>query len=192
MIIWYYNPVRKSTGQKVYKKSAGYHLGDAIYMKKTEFLKELEAALRGEVSQELISENLRYYDNYISQETSGGRSEAEVIEEIGSPRLIAKTIIDTSGGSGSYESGESSGSSSYGGAGNSSGNYGSSQAGYSKFHYINLNKWYWKLLITVILCLVLFIVLSIVGGIFAILFRFATPIIIVLLAVSLFRNMRGR
>ena len=45
----------------------------------------LEAALRGEVSQELISENLRYYDNYISQETSGGRSEAEVIEEIGSP-----------------------------------------------------------------------------------------------------------
>ena len=67
-------------------------------MKKTEFLKELEAALRGEVSPELVSENLRYYDNYISQETSKGRSEEEVTEEIGSPRLIARTIIDTSGG----------------------------------------------------------------------------------------------
>ena len=36
-------------------------------MKKTEFLKELEAALKGEVSPELTAENLRYYDNYISQ-----------------------------------------------------------------------------------------------------------------------------
>lgn len=150
-------------------------------MKKTEFLKELEAALKGEVSPELTAENLRYYDNYISQETSKGRSEAEVIEEIGSPRLIARTIIDTSGGSGSY-----------GGAGNASGSYGSGQGGYSRFHYVNLNKWYWKALIIAVLCLVLFTVLSIVGGIFAILFRFATPILIVLLVVSLLRNMRGR
>lgn len=161
-------------------------------MKKTEFLKELEAALRGEVSPELIAENLRYYDNYISQETSKGRSEAEVTEEIGSPRLIARTIIDTSGGSGSYESGESSPSGGYAGSDRSSGSYGSGQGGYSKFHYVNLNKWYWKLLIIAVLCLVMFTVLSVVGGIFAILFRFATPILIGLLIVSLFRNMRGR
>ena len=45
-------------------------------------------------------------------------------------------------------------------------------------------------LIIAVLCLVLFTVLSIVGGIFAILFRFATPILIVLLVVSLLRNMR--
>ena len=161
-------------------------------MKKTEFLKELEAALRGEVSSELISENLRYYDNYISQETSKGRSEAEVTEEIGSPRLIARTIIDTSGGSGSYESGESASSGGYAGTDRSSGSYSSGQSGYSGFHYVNLNKWYWKLLIIAVLCLVLFTVLSVVGGIFAILFRFATPILIGLLIVSLFRNMRGR
>ena len=37
---------------------------------------------------------------------------------------------------------------------------------------MNLNKWYWKLLIIAVLCLVLFTVLSVVGGIFAILFRF--------------------
>ena len=73
-----------------------------------------------------------------------------------------------------------------------SGSYGSSQGGYSRFHYVNLNKWYWKALIIAVLCLVLFTVLSIVGGIFAILFRFATPILIVLLVVSLLRNMRGR
>ena len=161
-------------------------------MKKTEFLKELEAALRGEVSPELISENLRYYDNYISQETSEGRSEEEVTEEIGSPRLIARTIIDTSGGSGSYESGESASSGGYAGTDRSSGSYSSGQSGYSRFHYVNLNKWYWKLLIIAVLCLVLFTVLSVVGGIFAILFRFATPILIGLLIVSLFRNMRGR
>ena len=113
-------------------------------------------------------------------------------EEIGSPRLIARTIIDTSGGSGSYESEESASSGGYAGTDRSSGSYSSGQSGYSGFHYVNLNKWYWKLLIIAVLCLVLFTVLSVVGGIFAILFRFATPILIGLLIVSLFRNMRGR
>ena len=41
-------------------------------MKKTEFLKELEAALKGEVSPELTAENLRYYDNYISRRRPRG------------------------------------------------------------------------------------------------------------------------
>jgi uncharacterized membrane protein len=38
---------------------------------------------------------LRYYENYIIEESRKGRTEAQVIEDLGNPRLIAKTIIDT-------------------------------------------------------------------------------------------------
>lgn len=60
-------------------------------MRKTEFLQELREALDGEVSASVIQSNISYYDQYISQEAAKGRREEEVIEEIGSPRLIAKT-----------------------------------------------------------------------------------------------------
>ena len=65
-------------------------------MRKTEFLQELREALDGEVSASVIQSNISYYDQYIRQEAAKGRREEEVIEEIGSPRLIAKTIIDSS------------------------------------------------------------------------------------------------
>lgn len=65
-------------------------------MRKAEFLKELEDALTGEVSAAVMRENLNYYSQYISSECLKGRSEEEVIREIGSPRLTARTIIDSS------------------------------------------------------------------------------------------------
>ncbi|MFR3283620.1 MAG: HAAS signaling domain-containing protein [Clostridium fessum] len=74
-------------------------------MRKTEFLQELREALDGEVSASVIQSNISYYDQYISQEAAKGRREEEVIEEIGSPRLIAKTIIDSSEGAGETEPG---------------------------------------------------------------------------------------
>ena len=39
-------------------------------MRKSEFLQELKEALQGEVSGGVLQENLRYYDNYITQETA--------------------------------------------------------------------------------------------------------------------------
>ena len=48
----------------------------------------------------VVEENVRYYDGYISDEVRKGRSEEEVIEEIGDPRLIARTIEDTTDGAG--------------------------------------------------------------------------------------------
>lgn len=167
-------------------------------MRKSEFLKELEASLSGEIPAAAVSENLRYYDNYISQEVAKGRSEDEVTEEIGSPRLIARTIIDSSGasqeiGQGGFDGGFS-GSGEYGsgyGNGYDTGYRGQEDRRFG-FHYVNLNKWYWKFLVIGILVLVLFTVLSIVGGIFALLFRYATPILIILLIWSLIRNSRRR
>jgi len=65
-------------------------------MTKEEFIKELRSALSGEVNQNVLNENIRYYDQYLSQEQQKGRTIDEIVEEIGNPRLIARTIIDTS------------------------------------------------------------------------------------------------
>lgn len=62
-------------------------------MNKNEFLEELRLALTGEVDEREIISQIDYYNNYITSE-SVSRREKEVIEELGSPYLIAKTIVD--------------------------------------------------------------------------------------------------
>lgn len=66
-------------------------------MTKGEFLAALREKLTGEVSPREIEKQILYYERYISDEIQKGRSEAEVLEELGSPLLIAKTIADTCG-----------------------------------------------------------------------------------------------
>ncbi|MCR5527482.1 MAG: DUF1700 domain-containing protein [Lachnospiraceae bacterium] len=75
-------------------------------MTKHEFLEGLRIALTGSVSASVLNDNMRYYDEYIDTEIRKGRSEEEVMESLGDPRLIAKTIIDTSsGGASQYAEG---------------------------------------------------------------------------------------
>lgn len=64
-------------------------------MTKQEFLHNLTVALNLNVTDAVIHQQLAYYDRYISDEIAKGRSEAEVVESLGSPRLLAKTIIET-------------------------------------------------------------------------------------------------
>lgn len=65
-------------------------------MTRVAFLEELRLALQGSISQAQVNENLKYYENYIMEQSHMGKSEEQVMEELGSPRLIARTILDTS------------------------------------------------------------------------------------------------
>ena len=64
-------------------------------MTKAEFLEMMEQKLTGELDENTVAKTLRYYSEYIDSETRKGRSEEEVLEELGSPLLIARTILDT-------------------------------------------------------------------------------------------------
>ncbi|MEG0963537.1 MAG: DUF1700 domain-containing protein [Lachnospiraceae bacterium] len=64
-------------------------------MTRQEYIKELRMALQGEVSQSAINEHTQYYETYIIEESRKGKSEEEVMTDLGNPRLIAKTLIDT-------------------------------------------------------------------------------------------------
>ena len=66
-------------------------------MTKEQFMMELEQSLQGEVSAYELSDSLTYYRQYFEDEIRNGKSEEDVIRELGSPRLIARSIIDAHG-----------------------------------------------------------------------------------------------
>lgn len=63
-------------------------------MGQEEFLRVFCESLDGQVSDSRIHENVNYYRNYIYEKIKEGKSEAEVIDELGNPRLLAKTVIE--------------------------------------------------------------------------------------------------
>lgn len=65
-------------------------------MTKEEFIKELRESLYTEIPSIEIENNVRYYNEYIDNQTSSGKTMNQVMEELGDPRLIARTITETS------------------------------------------------------------------------------------------------
>ena len=55
-------------------------------MTRREFLSELRMALEGNIPVQDIEDNIRYYDNYFAESS---KSEREVCEELGDPRLLS-------------------------------------------------------------------------------------------------------
>lgn len=189
-------------------------------MSREEFLRGLEEALAGEVPASVVRDNLNYYSSYLSQELAKGRTMEEIIEEIGEPRIVARTIIDSTdaaaeaGDYGAYEdrsSRDGYGNGGYGGYDGGREGYGSGydggsrkDGGYSSFgedprkrwfqshniHYIDLNKWYWKLLFGAIAILLIVLVFSIVSGIFALLIQLAGPILLILFLYWFIKSLR--
>lgn len=69
-------------------------------MTKYEFLRKMEEALSDEAEPSVVRENLKYYEEYIEEEVRKGRTEEEVLDELGDPWAIARTILDMKGTSG--------------------------------------------------------------------------------------------
>lgn len=143
------------------------------YMTKAEFLDALRMKLAGEVSASEIEHTIRYYDEYISEAVNGGKTEQQVMEELGSPLLIAKTIIDTSTvqeentGRRAYRSGQ-----------------GAEKEPQVKIHHVDLESWTTKLLIG----LAAFVVLAMLFTILRVLIPLLFPLFVVWMIVTIIRN----
>ena len=66
-------------------------------MNRQEFLEILRSQLAGHMQEGKAAAHVRYYEDYIQSQVRGGRTEQEVLDQLGDPRLIAKTLIDTEG-----------------------------------------------------------------------------------------------
>lgn len=153
-------------------------------MNKKEFLDGLRQSLEGEVSSSVIDQNISYYHDYIS---STEDEEERIIEKLGDPRLLAKTIIESERAArqkGYYKGSDS--SHSY---------YHNSQEEESKDQHTNSNsgsmfRLTWSQKISLIITIVIVLVVLVVIGkmIIGFLFAFGVPIILILLLMALFKK----
>lgn len=147
-------------------------------MNKTEFLETLRIQLSGQMQEGKAAAHVRYYQDYIETQVRDGRSEAEVLSELGDPRLIAKTLLDTDADvvqqpyterqSYSYQ------------------DDGSGQNGPVKTHHykLDLTTWYGKLIVIVVAALIIGLLLFVLGTVLPVLI----VVSIVLYLISHFRK----
>jgi len=142
-------------------------------LNKQQFLSELRNCLEGEVSEQTIYDNITYYDQYFNEQINMGKTESEIVQELGKPALLAKSIIDAS---------EVSENTYYDEQVFTEREDGSVDED-EHMHVVEI-KWYHKLLIAVIIIVIIFLLLTITGAILSI----AGPIILILLIIYFIRR----
>ena len=135
-------------------------------MSKTEFLDILYNQLSGRMPEGNVAAHVQYYRNYIEDEHQKGRTETEVLSELGDPRLIARTLLDTEVGAGNPQNG-STYSAIYNEADSYYNKYDSSDSarGHVKKHSfkLDLSTWYGKVAVILIAAVVLLLLVTILG-----------------------------
>ena len=156
-------------------------------MNKQEFIDKLRAALNGNVSPNLVIENVNYYEDYINTEIRKGRTEEEVLQSLGDPRLIARTIIETNGQDAQTDyretgyQGADYRSTGYQNTGSQSGAGGYPREREHKFH---LPGW----LVAVLAIIVLVVILGAVLSVLSFLAPAIIVFVVVIFLVKLFRD----
>ncbi|MBQ7358576.1 MAG: DUF1700 domain-containing protein [Lachnospiraceae bacterium] len=134
-------------------------------MTKQTFLDELRMALSGKLGSSQIESHARYYEEYINAEIRRGKTEEEVLRELGNPRLIARSIIDAENGNADYEEPD--------------------EQGYVHRKKINIPGW------LIVLLLVLTVV-AVLGIVVAVVWWLAPIILVIWLIVFLIKNIDKR
>lgn len=157
----------------------------------------LKSELEGRVPYSVIQENLRYYDSYIMEEAAKGQTEDEVIESLGGPRIIARTIVDaaldTEDRPDGFDSFESEASYRSGLAGSSQEEREPFRGKKPEVHYVDFGKWYVRLIAGLVVFLVIFLVMTVFFGIMGLagwILSYIWPVLLVMLAVWMFRGPR--
>lgn len=155
-------------------------------MSKKDFLEQLEDALAGEVSNAVVYDNKQYYERYIDSEIRKGRTEQDILDALGNPRLIAKTIIDMqASGSGSYYDESTVYKEDF------DENLKGEAPGMHSWRF-DLNTWYGKLLTSVAAIFFVLLLIWIVTGIFSVILVVAGPVLIILGIAYIIKKIIGK
>lgn len=149
-------------------------------MTKSEFLEKLRAALSNDLSGPIIQDNVNYYNQYINDEISKGKSEEEVLRELGDPWVLAQTIIDTAGT-----------------AGQSQGNYDYDTARTSDTYqsterqHVSGSFGGWKLILVLLGIIgILLVIVTVIGGVISLVAPILVPLLAIMFVIRLFRRDR--
>lgn len=143
-------------------------------MTRAEFIDTLRSRLTGEVSAIEIENTVRYYEEYIEGSMKNGKTEAAVLDELGSPLLIARTIMDTAARS---PKGEES-------AFNHAAGRNAEGGQQAVFQQFQMNTWKAKLILVAVIVIIFALALSVL--------RILLPFLIPLLVIWAVFRMIGR
>lgn len=165
-------------------------------MTKNEWLEGLRENLVAELPRSELDNHIMYYRDYIDQE-SGNKPITKVLDSLGEPRLIAKTIIDSYRMQrGDQDAYSDEGKFDYSNIYNSYKNKTSVESedtmnknsrGYRTYH-ISAIRWYHKVLVFAILALIISIIVIIGGIILRLVFTLGIPILAVILGYRLLKK----
>ena len=137
-------------------------------MKKSEFIAELKEALEHNLTPQKIKEHVDYYEDYIRGEVKKGRDEEDVVNELGDPWAIAKTIRLSEGMEGqetTYTVQE------------------------DTLEPETKRGWNWKVILgIVLLVIILFGVFSVAMGLLGLVIRYAFPILVFVIILQIFKK----
>ncbi len=150
-------------------------------MSKEEFISELRESLEGKVSNDIIEDTVRYYNDYIRDSVNNETSEEEVLDSLGRGSFIAKTIIEANNSrkETAYEH-VSEDNSNKKGFHTEFKNDGTADIKYGRF---TLNSWYGKVFIILAAILVIGIVFALIAGLFALIINIILPIALLLIVI---------
>ena len=158
----------------------GFEKLKELFMTQREFIDKLKTRLSGKVSTGTLQENAVYYEQYFAGELRQGKTEEEVCASLGSPQLIAKSILEAekfqseTGYRTDYEGESYNGQEDY---------HTSSRKAVSR-KSIQLPGW----CMLIIAVAIFFFVISLVISVFSALAPIIVPICIVLFIVHIFQN----
>ena len=147
-------------------------------MSRNEFLTKLKEALEMDLSSQKVEEQVAFYRQYINEEVGKGRTEAEVLEELGDPWVIARNILSTEDVSdrGNYV---------YEETGNA---YESAKSSHNNIRVFQIDCWWKKALAVIVVFGILFLIFSIISGIIKLIAPIAIPVIVIILLIKIWKK----
>lgn len=154
-------------------------------MTKREFLAKLKESLENDLDSRSVQENLAYYSSYIEDETRRGRSEAEVLEELGDPWVIAQSVIgmaeQRTGAEEEYDRQEP-----------RRGYWAEdAESRYSEdahMHTYRIDTWWKRLLLILGIIGIVAIVFAVIGGLISLVAPIIVPVLVIILVIRLFQR----
>ena len=147
-------------------------------MSRNEFLIKLKEALEMDLSSQKVEEQIAFYRQYMNEEIGKGRTEAEVLEELGDPWVIARNILNT-------EEMEESSEDRYEEPNNA---YEKSNSSHHNIRVFQIDSWWKKALVLLAVLGILCLVFSVVTGIIRLVAPIAIPVIVILLLVKIWKK----
>ena len=139
--------------------------------------------MANDLSGPVIQENVNYYSGYIADEVRKGRSEEEVVAELGDPWAIARTIIESLEIQGNTQE-------DYGYEPNRQNYDQRQQSGTGQVHIFGLDTWWKKLLLVLGIVGVFMLVIAVIGGIFSLLAPILVPLILLIIVFRIIGSRR--